>query len=78
VFPDPDRLDLERRPVGHVAFGHGAHFCVGAALARLARRFPDLAPAWGADGPGYQPAVVMKSLQHVPVTLGPAARLPGG
>jgi len=87
VFPDPDRLDLERRPVSHVAFGHGAHFCVGAALARLemavtlprlARRFPDLAPAWGADGPGYQPAVVMKPLQHVPVTLGPAARLPGG
>lgn len=79
VFPDPDRLDLGRRPVGHVAFGHGAHFCVGAALARLemavalprlVRRFPGLAPAWGAEGPGYQAAVVMKSLQHVPVTLG--------
>jgi len=81
VFPDPDRLDLGRRPVGHVAFGHGAHFCVGAALARLemtvtlpylARRYPQLAPAWD-GGPTYQPAVVMKSLRHVPVSLGTPA-----
>ncbi|MFE0105082.1 cytochrome P450 [Streptomyces sp. NPDC059009] len=38
-FPEgPDRLDLTRRPgrgVGHMAFGHGPHYCVGAALARL-------------------------------------------
>lgn len=33
--PDPDRLDVERSPVRQVAFGHGAHFCLGAALARL-------------------------------------------
>ncbi|MBL9216804.1 MAG: cytochrome P450 [Opitutaceae bacterium] len=33
--PDPDRLNLSRQPVKHVAFGHGAHFCLGAALARL-------------------------------------------
>jgi cytochrome P450 len=33
--PDPDRLDFRRQPVKHVAFGHGAHFCLGAALARL-------------------------------------------
>jgi hypothetical protein len=35
VFDDPLRLDLQRAPVPHVAFGHGAHFCLGAALARL-------------------------------------------
>ncbi|MEU7067234.1 cytochrome P450 [Streptomyces sp. NPDC046161] len=34
VFPDPHRLDLARRP-RHLAFGLGAHFCLGAALARL-------------------------------------------
>ena len=80
VFADPDRLDLDRRPVAHLAFGHGAHFCVGAALARLemnvtmprlARRFPQLAPAWDEDGPLYQPAVVMKTVKRIPVALGP-------
>lgn len=35
VFPDPDRLDLERRPARHLTFGFGAHFCVGAGLARI-------------------------------------------
>lgn len=48
---DPDRLDLRRDPRRHVAFGHGAHHCIGAGLARaemriawpaLLRRFPTL------------------------------------
>lgn len=37
-FPDPDRFDLERASQGGVAFGHGAHFCLGAVLARLEGR----------------------------------------
>jgi cytochrome P450 len=37
-FPDPDRFDVTRDPQGHVGFGFGKHFCLGASLARLEAR----------------------------------------
>ena len=49
LVPDADRLDIRRGELGHVAFGHGVHHCLGAPLARmemtiafpaLLRRFP--------------------------------------
>jgi cytochrome P450 len=51
LVPDPDILDLTTGEIGHVAFGHGVHHCLGAPLARaelrtalpaLLRRFPRL------------------------------------
>jgi cytochrome P450 len=37
-FADPDSLDLGRRAIGHVAFGHGIHQCLGQQLARVEMR----------------------------------------
>jgi cytochrome P450 len=38
VFPDPDRFDPGRDTSEHLSFGHGVHFCLGAALAKLEAR----------------------------------------
>jgi cytochrome P450 len=37
-FPDAERFDIHRNPEGHLAFGHGIHYCLGASLARLEAR----------------------------------------
>lgn len=38
AFPNADEFQIQRAPNHHLAFGHGVHFCVGAALARLEGR----------------------------------------
>lgn len=38
LYPDPDRFNLDRGSQGGLQFGHGIHFCIGAALARMEAR----------------------------------------
>jgi cytochrome P450 len=58
VFADPDRVDITRRAAGHLSFGHGSRYCIGAPLARielqavfsqLASRFPTMRLAVGVE-----------------------------
>ena len=47
-FAHPDTFDIDRTDQGHLGFGHGVHFCLGAHLARLEARaaFDELLRAW--------------------------------
>jgi hypothetical protein len=80
-YTDPDRLDVTRvlsgHGEGHLGFGHGAHYCLGAALARqetevalraLFHRFPSLSTA--AD-PTWRPVPGSRKLAELPVLLQP-------
>jgi pimeloyl-[acyl-carrier protein] synthase len=76
VFDDPERLDITRQPNPHLGFGHGIHFCIGAALARLeahvafkaiATRLPDL--KLDADEIGWRPTLGTRSIEALPVRV---------
>lgn len=51
-FPDPDRLQIAREPNRHVTLGHGVHYCLGAALARIELR--EAIAGFLARYPGYE------------------------
>ncbi|MGI5291894.1 cytochrome P450 [Nonomuraea polychroma] len=77
-FLKGDRLDITREAPGHVAFGHGIHYCVGAPLARieariaismLIGRFPDIRLAASAESLTRTPSVIMNGLSTLPVHL---------
>ena len=72
-FQDPDRLDISRQDNQHLAFGHGAHSCFAAPLARLIGG-PAVMTLAGlemdlAGDPAWLDTVTMRGLRQLPVTL---------
>jgi cytochrome P450 len=75
-YPDGDRYDVHREIKGHLAFGFGLHFCLGAALARLEgrialdevlKRFPE----WtvDTDRARLSPTSTVRGWETLPVSL---------
>lgn len=77
AFSDPENFTPERDERGHVGFGHGKHFCIGASLARielrvvfetLARRLPDLRLAADLDDLDVKTGHITGGVTSLPVT----------
>jgi vitamin D3 1,25-hydroxylase len=81
-FDRPELLDPDRETGGHLAFGHGIHFCLGAPLARLEGavalrslldRFPGLRLAVPPEDLHHRRSVIVHALEQLPVVLRPPA-----
>jgi cytochrome P450 len=77
VYTDPEELDLTRKEAPHIGFGHGAHHCLGAPLARmelqvtlhtLLTRLPGLRFADSADDVVWKSGVSTRGPERMPVT----------
>ena len=77
-FTEPDDFDVARSDNGHVAFGRGMHFCLGAPLARLEgriafdgllRRLPGLTLAVPPEQLRWQRSLTIRGLESLPVTF---------
>lgn len=75
---DADQLDVTRAAAGHMAFGHGIHFCVGAPLARLEgqlaiggliERFPGMRLTGDPGELTWRNSTLLRGLYHLPVHL---------
>jgi cytochrome P450 len=76
VFSEPDTFDVTRPPGSHLAFGAGAHYCIGAQLARMELqeafrgllRIPGLRLAIPAADLKFKPGMAVYSLMELPVS----------
>ena len=75
VFADPFRFDVGRDPNKHLSFGHGVHFCLGAALARMEINsfFTELVPRIKsielAGEPETMATTFVGGLKHLPIRV---------
>jgi cytochrome P450 family 142 subfamily A polypeptide 1 len=85
MFTDPETFDIRRQPNDHVAFGFGAHLCLGHRLARaeiagmvdrLIDRFDDLAIATD-DPPDLRISNFIVGHESLPVKYSPTGRVAG-
>lgn len=81
VYKDPDRLDLQRHGAKGLAFGHGIHYCIGAALGRIEAqialreivgRLEGLSLA--SDVEAWIPSIAIRGLASLPVKFEPTGR----
>ncbi|MGH2686306.1 MAG: cytochrome P450 [Actinomycetota bacterium] len=81
-FDDPERFDSQRQPNDHVAFGFGAHFCLGNALARLElqvmferllARLPDIELSAPVESLPRREATFISGLESMPVRFTPTS-----
>jgi len=83
--PDPERLDLQRKPNRHIAFGTGIHFCLGHQLARiegrcalksLFRRWPQLTLAVDEQEISWRKRPGIRAIARLPVRAGREKPIP--
>jgi cytochrome P450 len=77
-YADPDHLNIERDTSGHMAFGHGIHYCLGAPLARLEAEiafnrlldtYDRIELAAPVDDLRWRPGMLIRGLERFPVHL---------
>jgi cytochrome P450 PksS len=78
VFENPDMLGIEREPNKRLSFGHGIHYCLGAALARLEakiaintllERMPKLRLKGPPESLRWRRSLILRGLEMLPAEI---------